>query len=95
MTVDDKIRNVKLQYDINRETGKTSALNTDKEIIELSNWGLITEQAKFTYSPLGRALEKQTEKQVHVLKSLNLSNKKDKLKQIDSIFPYFNDTGKI
>ena len=27
MAVDDKIRNVKLQYDINREAAKTSALN--------------------------------------------------------------------
>ena len=36
----------------------------------------IKEQAKFTYSPLGKALEKQTD----VLKSLNLSNETDKLK---------------
>ena len=32
-------------------------------------------QAKFTYSPLGEAFEKQTEKQVDIIKSLNLSNK--------------------
>ena len=36
----------------------------------------ITEQAKFVYSPLGKAFEKQTEKQVGAIKSLDLSNKK-------------------
>ena len=30
MTIDDKIRDEKLQYDINRETTKTSALIPDK-----------------------------------------------------------------
>ena len=45
------------------------------------------EQAKFAYSPLGEPLEKQTEKQVRVLKSLNLSIKKDEIKQIEGIFP--------
>ena len=52
-----------------------------------SNWRQIVEQAKFTYSPLGKALEKQTEKQVGALRTLDLSNKKDELKQIESIFP--------
>ena len=45
------------------------------------------EQAKFTYSPLGKALENQKMKLVDVLKSLNLFNKIDELKQIESIFP--------
>ena len=39
----------------------------------------------FTYSPLWKALDKQTEKQFAVLKSLELSNKKDELKQIEGI----------
>ena len=52
-----------------------------------SNWRQIVEQAKFTYSPLGKALEKQTEKQVGALRTLDLSNKKDELKQIEGIFP--------
>ena len=47
----------------------------------------IRQQAKFTYSPLGKSFEKQTEKQVDALKSLNLSNKTDELKQIEAIFP--------
>ena len=44
-------------------------------------------EAKFAISPLGKAFEKQTEKQVGALKSLGLSNKKDELKQIEGIFP--------
>ena len=52
-----------------------------------SNWRQIVEQAKFTYSPLGKALEKQTEKQVGALRSLDVSNKKGELKQIEGIFP--------
>ena len=52
MAIDDKIRNEKLQYYINKETAKTSALlPSDKR--------RVTEQAKFTYSPLRKALEKQ------------------------------------
>ena len=34
-----------------------------------------TDLAKFTYSPLGKALEKQTNKQTAGLKFLNLSDK--------------------
>ena len=44
-------------------------------------------EAKFAISPLGKAFGKQTEKQVGALKSLDLSNKKDELKQIEGIFP--------
>ena len=43
-----------------------------------------SEKAKFTYYPLGKAFEKQTEKQVDVIKSLDPSNK---LIQIEGIFP--------
>ena len=32
MTIDDKIRDEKLQYDINREAAKISALSSDKFI---------------------------------------------------------------
>ena len=68
MTIDDQIRDEKLQYDINREAAKISALPsnkfnkceylTGKEILA-SNPKQIIEQAKFTYSPLGKAFEKQ------------------------------------
>ena len=78
MTIDDKIRNEKLKYDINREVAKISALLSGKidkyeyltgEEILPSNQRKIIEQAKFPYSPLGKAFEKQTEKQVGAIKS--------------------------
>ena len=69
MTIDDQIRDEKLQYDNNRETAKISALSsgkidkyeylTDDEILPF-NQKQIIEQTKFTYSPLGKAFEKQT-----------------------------------
>ena len=68
MTIDDQIKSEKLQYDINRETAKISALSSGKfdkyeyltgEEILTSNKQQIIEQAKFTYSPLGKAFEKQ------------------------------------
>ena len=54
-----------------------------------SNQKQIIEQPKFTYSPLGKAFEKQTktiqeEKQVDALKVLKL---KDQTKSIKEIFP--------
>ena len=66
--IDDKIRDEKLQYDINRETAKISALSPGKidkyehltgEEILTSNQRQIIEQAKFTFSPLGKAFKKQ------------------------------------
>ena len=68
MTINDQIKDEKLQYDIDREAAKTSALTSGKihkyeyltgEDILLSNQQQIIEQAKFTYSPLGKAFEKQ------------------------------------
>ena len=68
MTIEDQIKDEKLQYDINRETAKRSALSsgkTDKyeyltgEEMLPSNQQQIIQQAKFAYSPLGKALEKQ------------------------------------
>ena len=69
MTINDKIRDEKLQWDINREVAETSALSSGKidkyeyligEEILLSDQRRVVEQAKFTYSSLGKALEKQT-----------------------------------
>ena len=69
MTLEDQIKDEKLQYDINREAAKISALSSGKidkyeyltgEEILPSNQRQIIEQAKFTYSPLGKAFEKQT-----------------------------------
>ena len=67
MTIDDKIKDEKLQYDINREAAKLSALSSGKidkheylrgEEILPSDQIRITEQAKLTYSSLGKAFEK-------------------------------------
>ena len=91
MTINDQIRDEKLQYDINREAAKISALSSGKihkyeyltgEEILPSNQQQIIEQAKFSYSPLGKAFEKQTktiedqgEKQVEALNALKSNNK--------------------
>ena len=90
MTINDQIRDEKLQYDINREPAKISALSsgkihkyeylTGKDILP-SNQQQIIEQAKFTYSPLGKAFEKQIktiedqgQKQVEALNTLKSNN---------------------
>ena len=91
MTIEDQIKDEKLQYDINRETAKISALSSGKldkyeyltgEEILPSNQQQIIQQAKFNYSPLGKALEKQIktikdqgEKQLVALESLKDSDK--------------------
>ena len=68
MTIEDQIKNEKRQYDINREAAKISALSSGKidkyeyltgEEILPSNQQHIIQQAKFTYSLLGKAFEKQ------------------------------------
>ena len=66
MTINDQIRDEKLQYDINRKAAEISALSSGKidkyeylpgnEILP-SNQQQIKEQAKFTYSPLGKEFE--------------------------------------
>ena len=67
MTIDNKIKDEKLQYDINREAAKTAVFSgkidnyeyfTGKEI-SLPNQSSIIEQAKFTYFPLGKAFENE------------------------------------
>ena len=69
MTIEDQIKDEKLQYDINREAAKISTSSSGKidtydyftgEEILPSNQQQIIEEAKFTYSPLGKAFEKQT-----------------------------------
>ena len=86
MTINVQIRDEKLQYDINREAAKISALPSGKihkyeyltgEDILPSNQQQMIEQAKFTYFPLGKALEKQIktiedqgQKQVEALENL-------------------------
>ena len=68
MTINDQIKDEKLQYDINREAAKVSALSSGKihkyeyligEDILPSTQQQIIEQPKFTYSPLGKTFDKQ------------------------------------
>ena len=68
MTLEDRIRDEKLQYDVNREAAKISVLSSGKadkyeyligEEILPSNQQQIIEQPNFTYSPLGKTFEKQ------------------------------------
>ena len=68
MTINDQVRDDKIQYDINREAAKISALSSGEilkyecltgEDILPSNQQQIIEQTKFTCSPLGKAFEKQ------------------------------------
>ena len=63
-----RLKMKKILYDINRDSAKISALSSGKihkyeyltgEDILPSNQQQIIEQAKFTYSPLGKAFEKQ------------------------------------
>ena len=103
MTIEGQIKDEKLQYDINREAAKISALSSGKidqyeyltgEEILPSNQQQIIEQAKFTYSPLGKTVEKQTKtiedqgkKQVNALaalKTTEIKPKEIKLKETKS-----------
>ena len=86
MTINDRIRDGKLQSDINRKAAEISALWSGKigkyeylsgKGIIPSNQQQIIERAKFTYPPLGKAFEKQIktiehqgEKQIKALKNL-------------------------
>ena len=100
MTIEDQIKDEKLQYDINREAAKISALSSGKlgkyeyltgEEILPSNQQQIIQQAKFAYSPLRKAFEKQIktikdqgEKQVKAIQdkqivNINKDDYKDKL----------------
>ena len=90
MTIEDQIKDENLQYDINREAAKISALSSGKidkyeyltgEEILPSNQQHIIQQAKFSYSPLGKAFEKQIktikdqgEKQVKSIQGKQLVN---------------------
>ena len=92
MTIDDQIRDEKLKYNIIRDAAKISAWSSNKigkyeyltgEEILPFNQKQIIKQAKFTYSPLGKAFEKQIKtiedqekKQVEVLKDLKTKEQK-------------------
>ena len=93
ITINDQIRYEKLQYDINWESAEIWALSSGKinkydyltgEEILPSDQQQLIEQAKFAYSPLQKAFEKQMkttkdqgQKQVEVLKTKPINDKSD------------------
>ena len=103
MTINDQIKDEKLQYDINREAAKILALSSGKihkyeyltgeDILPSSNQQII-EQARFTYSPLVKAFDKQIKtikdqgkKQVDVLNTLKSDNNKKLQIKNEEIIP--------
>ena len=101
MIIDEEIKDEKLQYRINREAARILALSTGKidkyefrtgEEILASDQSVIIELSKFTYSSLGKALEKQIKttenqgiKQVEALKSLK-PEESQILESIEGVF---------
>ena len=92
MTIDGKIEDEKIQQDINREAAKKSASSSGKidkydylagEEIS-SDQSEIREQAKFTYSPLGKAFQKRSFKK---FKNLKPEENKEGTKSIEGHFP--------
>ena len=91
MIINNQIKDEKLQYNINRKAAKLSAFSSGKldkyenltgEDILPSTQQQIIEQTKFTFSPLGRAFDKQIKtiedqgkKQVNALNTLKSDNK--------------------
>ena len=91
MTIDDIIRDEKLQYDIIREAAKISALLSGKinkyeyltvEEILSSNQRQVIELAKFTYSRLAKVFKKQINTNEHQGKKIKAI--KDDKKQRDN-----------
>ena len=93
MTINDKIRDEKLQYEINREAAKISTLSSGKidkyeyltgEEILLSNQSQINRTMQIYVFSLRKSFGKIKRE---TLKPLNLSNKTTELKKIENIFP--------
>ena len=107
MTLEDQITDEKLQCDIIREAAKISALSSGKtgkyeyltgEEILPSNQQQIIEQAKFTYSPMGKAFEKQIKtiedqgiRQIDALADLKLKEIKPRETKPNKYGDYFID----
>ena len=100
ITIDDKIRDRNIKYNINRETYKISALSagtiheyeylTDREILP-SDQSTMKEEPRFTYSTLRNALEKQTKifkdpARKQTLSWTTNSKQRPKIKSISNLF---------
>ena len=96
MTLEDQMREEKLQHDLDREAAKISVLSSGKiekyeyltgEEILPSNQQQIIEQAKLTHYPLGKAFEKQIktiedqrEKQIKAIQNKDFNKSIEKAK---------------
>ena len=105
--IDDKIRDEKLQCNIDRQAAKKSALSSWKidkyesltgEEMLLTDQKRVIKQAKLTYFPLEKKFEIQTkrlkrkeEKQVKALKALM----EEELESIEGSFPKITRTDEI
>ena len=92
MTINDKLRDEKLQCDFNREATDKYEFLTVEEILPPDQSRIIG-QAEFLYSPLGKAFEKQIKtiedqgiRQVKALKALK-PEESQQLESIEGIFP--------
>ena len=92
MTIDNKIKDEKLQHDLNREAAKISALSSGKigkceyvtvEEILPSDQSTIIEKA---FEKQLKTIEDQGIKQVEALKALKLEKNKQDIESIDGIF---------
>ena len=107
MRTDKKIRDEKLQWNINRQAAKISVLSsgkndkfeylTGKEILP-TDQSKVKEETKFSCWPLGKAFEKQTKKtddwgrkQIEALKVSMSAEQQQKLKSIEDTKDQQND----
>ena len=86
MTINDQIRDEKLQHDINREAAKTSALSSGKiQVWVFHWWRYITIQSTtknwtnkiylFSFWKKKKTIEEQDQKQIDALENLKDQNK--------------------
>ena len=104
MTIDDQIKDEKLQYDINREAAKILAWSSvkidnyeyviGKEILH-SNQKQIKEQAKFTYSPLAKAFEKKKKSNRISRRKTNKSDSKPNTNWINKKHSYSDENSPL
>ena len=99
MTTNGKIRDKKLQYDINKATAKISALSlskidkykylTDEEILPTQQH-ILTKILYFLLDEVIekqiKAIEEQGKNQAEAIQFLNLTTKTEELKQLEDIF---------
>ena len=87
MTINDQIKDEKLQYDINREVVKILALSsanihkyeylTGEDILQFIQQQII-QQARFTYSPLGKRFWKTNKNNWRSRGKTNQSNSRSR-----------------